>query len=253
MSSTKIEWTNASWNPVTGCTKVSAGCKHCYAEVMARRLCAMRMEKYKNEFHVTLHEDCLDEPMKWHKPRTIFVCSMSDLFHEAVPFSFIDKVISVIKKTPQHQYQLLTKRAERMQEYFSTRAVPANVWLGTTVDIQQSKKRIESLRSIVNVPIRFLSCEPLLEDLGELNLEGIDWIIVGGESGRLARPMKEEWVLNIKSQVERAGKAFFFKQWGTWGSDGIKRNKRINGKTLQGVICQAMPVEKLKYEKTQKV
>lgn len=241
MSSTKIEWTDASWNPVTGCTKISAGCQHCYAEIMARRLCAMRVDKYKNGFHVTLHEDCLDEPKRWHKPCTIFVCSMSDLFHEDVPFSFIDKVLATIEQTPRHRYQLLTKRADRMQEYFSTRNVPINVWLGVTVDVRESKPRIDFLRNIENVPIRFLSCEPLLEDLGTLNLEGIDWIIVGGESGRKARPMKEEWVLNIKGQVEMDRKSFFFKQWGTWGSDGIKRNKRQNGKALQGVVCQMMP------------
>lgn len=241
MSNTKIEWTDASWNPITGCTKISSGCQHCYAEVMARRLCAMLVPKYKNGFQVTLHEECLEEPLAWKNPKTIFVCSMSDLFHKDVPFEFIDKVISTIEKTPRHRYQLLTKRADRMAEYFSTRRVPSNAWLGVTVDVKTSKPRIEALRSIKNVAIRFLSCEPLLEDLGELNLTDIDWIIVGGESGRMARPMKEEWVLNIKRQVEEAGKAFFFKQWGTWGSDGIKRNKHKNGKILQGAICQAMP------------
>lgn len=242
MSSTKIEWTDASWNPVTGCTKISSGCQHCYAEVMARRLCAMRVGKYQNGFKVTLHEDALDEPLQWKRPRTIFVCSMSDLFHKDVPFEFIDKVLATIKKTPQHRYQLLTKRADRMEEYFRTREVPSNAWLGVTVDVKSSKPRIDSLRSISNVPIRFLSCEPLLEDLGELDLSGIDWIIVGGESGRQARPMKEEWILNIKRQVESADKTFFFKQWGTWGSDGIKRNKHMNGKTLQGKVFQMMPV-----------
>lgn len=242
MSSTKIEWTDASWNPVTGCTKISSGCQHCYAEVMARRLCAMGVDKYRNGFRVTLHEEALEEPLKWRKQRTIFVCSMSDLFHKDVPFEFIDKVLDIINKTPQHRYQLLTKRADRMAEYFSTRLVPANTWLGVTVDVQTSKHRIDYLRSIEKVPIRFLSCEPLLEDLGQLDLTGIDWIIVGGESGRQARPMKEEWVLNIKAQVEMADKAFFFKQWGTWGSDGVKRDKHKNGKSLQGAVFQAMPV-----------
>lgn len=241
MSISKIEWTEASWNPITGCTKISPGCKYCYAEVMSRRLCAMRVEKYKNGFQLTLHEDCLNEPLLWKHPMTIFVCSMSDLFHKEVPFDFIDKVFSVIKSTPQHKYQVLTKRADRMAEYFKTRTVPSNVWLGVTVDVQSSKPRIDALRSISDVPIRFLSCEPLLEDLGALNLEGIDWIIVGGESGIMARPMKEEWVLNIKNQVEAVGKAFYFKQWGTWGSDGIKRSKKRNGKNLQGKVFQAMP------------
>ena len=241
MSTSKIEWTDASWNPVTGCTKISSGCQHCYAEMMARRLNAMRVDKYKNGFKVTLHEDCLNEPILWKKPKTIFVCSMSDLFHVDVPFVFIDKVMDTIAHTPQHRYQILTKRAERMAEYFSTRRVPSNAWLGVTVDVQTSKPRIDALRSIQNVPIRFLSCEPLLEDLGQLNLNGIDWIIVGGESGHQARPMKEEWVINIKNQVEMSAKAFFFKQWGTWGSDGIKRNKHKNGKQLRGAICQTMP------------
>lgn len=242
MSSTKIEWTDASWNPITGCTKISAGCLHCYAEVMARRLCAMHVGKYQNGFKVTLHPECLREPIEWRKPKRIFVCSMSDLFHKDVPFSFIDDVLSTIERTPRHRYQLLTKRADRMADYFSTRTVPSNAWLGVTVDVQASKPRIDFLRSIQNAPIRFLSCEPLLEDLGILNLVGIDWVIVGGESGRLARPMKEEWVINIKTQVETAEKAFFFKQWGTWGSDGVKRNKHKNGKILQGAICQKMPV-----------
>lgn len=241
MSTTKIEWTDATWNPVTGCTKTSEGCAHCYAEVMARRLKAMGTEKYKNGFKVTLHEDALNEPKKWHKPRNIFVCSMSDLFHKDVPFEFVDKVIQVIKDTPQHRYQLLTKRAERMKDYFMTREVPKNVWVGVTVEVQTSKSRIDALRTIKNAPIRFLSCEPLLEDLGELDLTGIDWIIVGGESGLQARPMKEEWVKGIKAQCDAANKAFFFKQWGTWGSDGVKRDKHKNGKLLDGKVCQAMP------------
>ena len=241
MSTTKIEWTDATWNPVTGCTKTSEGCAHCYAEVMARRLKAMGTEKYKNGFKVTLHEDALNEPKKWHKPRNIFVCSMSDLFHKDVPFEFVDKVIQVIKDTPQHRYQLLTKRAERMKDYFMTREVPKNVWVGVTVELQTSKSRIDALRTIKNAPIRFLSCEPLLEDLGELDLTGIDWIIVGGESGLQARPMKEEWIKGIKAQCDAANKAFFFKQWGTWGSDGVKRDKHKNGKQLDGKVCQAMP------------
>lgn len=242
MSTSKIEWTDASWNPITGCTKISSGCQHCYAEMMARRLRAMGVDKYKNGFQISLHEECLEEPLAWKKPKTIFVCSMSDLFHKDVPFGFIDRVLSVIERTPHHRYQILTKRAERMAEYFCSHPVPANAWLGVTVDVQSSKPRIDALRGIDNAPIRFLSCEPLLEDLGLLDLDGIDWVIVGGESGRLARPMKEDWVLHIKDQVEAAGKAFFFKQWGTWGSDGIKRDKHKNGKALQGKVIQTMPV-----------
>ena len=241
MKTTKIEWTDKTWNPITGCTKFSAGCQNCYAEVMARRLQAMGQEKYKKGFTLTLHEDSLQEPMLWKKPHTIFVCSMSDLFHKDVSFDFIDKVMNVIKQTPHHRYQILTKRAERMKEYFSNRENPKNVWLGVTVENKVSKSRIDVLRTL-NAPIRFLSCEPLLEDLGVIDLGNIDWVIVGGESGRCARPMLEEWVLSIKKQCEKQETAFFFKQWGTWGSDGVKRSKHLNGKKINGRIYQEMPV-----------
>lgn len=240
MKTTKIEWTDKTWNPITGCTKKSAGCAHCYAEVMARRLQAMRLEKYRNGFGLTLHEEALTEPLQWKKQHNIFVCSMSDIFHEKVPFEFVDRIMKTISQTPQHRYQILTKRSERMVEYFKTRPIPKNVWLGVTVECQTSTSRIDDLRGL-DATVKFLSCEPLIEDLGELNLEGIDWIIVGGESGPLARPMKLEWVVNIKSQVEQQGAAFFFKQWGTWGSDGIKRNKHANGKLLFGEVIQQMP------------
>jgi len=241
MKTTKIEWTDKTWNPITGCTKFSDGCQNCYAEVMARRLQAMGQEKYKNGFTLTLHEDSLQEPMLWKKPHTIFVCSMSDLFHKDVSFDFIDKVMNVIKQTPHHRYQILTKRAERMKEYFSNRENPKNVWLGVTVENKVSKSRIDVLRTL-NAPIRFLSCEPLLEDLGVIDLGNIDWVIVGGASGRCARPMLEEWVLSIKKQCEKQETAFFFKQWGTWGSDGVKRSKHLNGKKINGRIYQEMPV-----------
>jgi len=207
---------------------------------MSKRLQAMKQDKYKNGFTLTMHNDVLDEPIKWKKPHTIFVCSMSDLFHENVPFVFIDKVMETIKSTPQHNYQILTKRANRMTEYFLDKSIPKNAWLGVTVDIASSKSRIDFLRNL-NAPIKFLSCEPLLEDLGDMNLDGIDWVIVGGESGAKARPMKEEWVQSIKVQTEKQGSAFFFKQWGTWGSDGIKRNKKANGKLINGKVYQAMP------------
>lgn len=241
MSQSKIEWTDLTWNPVTGCTKTSEGCRNCYAEVMARRLKGMGKSKYMNGFKLTIHPEALEEPRKWHKPCNIFVCSMGDLFHDEVPLEFIDKVMEVICDTPQHRYQILTKRAERMAEYFSTHKVPENVWLGVTVECSQTKERIDYLRSIP-AKVHFLSCEPLIESLGALNLQGIEWIIVGGESGSLARPMREEWVLEIKEQVEKQGSIFFFKQWGTWGSDGIKRNKHVNGKSLKGKIIQDMPV-----------
>ena len=241
MKTTKIEWTDKTWNPVTGCTKKSTGCLHCYAEVMSRRLKAMGQKKYVNGFTVTLHEKCLEEPLVWKGSHNIFVCSMSDLFHENVPFEFIDKIFTVIKKTPQHRYQILTKRAERMTEYFAVREIPVNVWLGVTVEAKDFRFRMDFLRKL-QATVKFLSCEPLLEDLGELNLDGIDWVIVGGESGAQARPMQESWVLNIRRQTEEQGVRFFFKQWGTWGADGIKRNKHANGKLLKGEIIQEMPI-----------
>ena len=240
MKTTKIEWTDKTWNPITGCTKYSQGCANCYAETMSRRLKAMGLDKYANGFELTLHSDCLEEPMQWKKPHNIFVCSMSDLFHKDVPFEFIDEVMHIMNSTPQHRYQILTKRAERMAEYFATREIPQKAWLGVTVEAQTSKNRIDILRTLA-APIRFLSCEPLLEDLGCLNLDNIDWVIVGGESGPSARPMKEDWVLSIKEQTDKQNSAFFFKQWGAWGSDGIKRNKCVNGKLLQGKIFQDMP------------
>lgn len=240
MRTTKIEWTERTWNPVTGCTKLSEGCAHCYAEVMSRRLCAMGNTKYANGFKSTIHLEALKEPFNWERPSTIFVCSMSDLFHKDVPFVFIDKVFRVIEETPQHNYQILTKRAERMAEYFKIRNIPENAWIGVTVENKETKYRIDHIRHL-DATIKFLSCEPLLGDLEELNLNGINWIIVGGESGSQARPMKEEWVLNIKRQADANNIPFFFKQWGTWSKEGIKGNKKINGKLLEGVIVQNMP------------
>lgn len=240
MAETKIEWTDKTWNPVTGCSKQSDGCVHCYAEVMARRLKAMGQKKYTNGFKLTVHEDDLNEPYKWKGSHNVFVCSMADLFHKEVPFEFIDKVMDVIRNTPQNRYQILTKRAERMEEYFRGRIVPDNAWLGVTVENQKTKYRVKCL-SAIDAKIHFLSCEPLLENLGVLELDNIQWIIVGGESGTQARPMKEEWVLNIKQQACDNSIPFFFKQWGTWGQDGIKRNKKVNGKLLEGTICQEMP------------
>ena len=242
MAETKIEWTDKTWNPITGCTKKSEGCVHCYAEVMARRLKGMGQIKYKNVFKLTLHPEDLEEPKKWRKPHNIFVCSMGDLFHEDVPFEFVDRVMKTILETPHHRYQILTKRAERMEEYFKSRDIPVNVWLGVTVEVKRVRFRVDYLRHL-QASVRFLSCEPLLEDLGDMNLEGIDWIIVGGESGTQARPMKEEWVLNVTRQAEDKDIDFFFKQWGTWSHDGVKRNKHVNGKLLEGRVVQQMPKE----------
>lgn len=240
MAKSKIEWTDKTWNPVTGCTKTSSGCKHCYAEVMARRLKAMHKNKYLNGFQVTEHEEDLQEPKHWKGSYNVFVCSMGDLFHEDVSDAFIDKVMQTIKETPNNRYQLLTKRAERMADYFSSHEIPQNAWLGVTVESIATKFRIDVIRNLA-ATIKFLSCEPLLEDLGTLNLEGINWIIVGGESGLQARPMKENWAISIKKQAKKAKIPFFFKQWGTWGQDGIKRNKKVNGKLLEGKIIQEMP------------
>ena len=240
MNTTKIEWTDKTWNPVTGCTKISSGCKNCYAEIMANRLHAMGVDKYSNKFTPTIHEDELNEPMQWKKPHTVFVCSMADLFHDSVPFEFINKVMNTIQEANHHRYQILTKRAERMAEYFLNRKVPENVWLGVTVESSSEISRIDALRGL-QATIRFLSCEPLIDDLGYIDLTSIDWVIVGGESGNKARPMNPEWVRSIMNQTNEQGAAFFFKQWGTWGSDGIKRNKKANGKILDGKVIQMMP------------
>lgn len=241
MRTTKIEWTDKTWNPITGCTQISSGCMNCYAKTMSARLKAMGVKKYTDGFSLRLHEDILDEPLRWKKPHNVFVCSMSDLFHERVPDLFIEKVLTTIEITHHHNYQLLTKRAERMKYFFSSRRIPKNVWLGVTVEARSTKNRIDCLRDL-DASIKFLSCEPLLENLESMNLSGIDWVIVGGESGPKARPMEPSWVMSIKEQAERNGVAFFFKQWGTWGSDGIKRNKKANGKMINGRIYQEMPI-----------
>ncbi len=232
----KIEWTEETWNPITGCTKISDGCKYCYAETMARRLQAMGVKGYENGFKLTLQPDRLLYPLLKKKPTCYFVNSMSDLFHKDIPYTYIDKVIETIEKTPQHRYQILTKRAEIMAHYFSTRKVPNNVWLGVTVENKKSILRIDYLRKI-NTKIRFISAEPLLEDLGKINLSGLHWFIVGGESGHNARIMCKEWVLNIKEQCEQKNVAFFFKQWG-----GNNHTKKKNGRLLDGKLYDAMPV-----------
>lgn len=237
---TKIEWTDRTWNPITGCTQCSLGCAHCYAKNLANRLRAMHIKKYSLGFTPTIQRQSLYEPYGWKKPCNIFVCSMSDLFHESIPFDYIDEIFGVMKNAPQHRFQVLTKRVERMTEFFTTHKVPSNVWIGTTVESSEYLYRIDYLRNIPST-IRFLSCEPLLSDLGSMNLQGIDWIIVGGESGISARPMKIEWVRNIRNQAIINSIPFFFKQWGSWGEDGIKRNKSKNGKLLDGAIVQEYP------------
>lgn len=238
----RIEWTEKTWNPTIGCTKVSQGCKNCYAETMALRLKAMGVHGYEKGFQLTLMPERLAEPLERKKPTIYFVNSMSDVFHEKVPFHYIERIFDVIRNAHQHTFQVLTKRAERMEKFFRTRSVPLNAWLGVSVENKRHGiPRIGSLRE-VDAEIRFLSAEPLLEDLGEIDLDGIHWVIVGGESGRKARPMRQEWVENIKTQCEEADVAFFFKQWGAWGADGQKRSKKANGRTLSGRIWDDMPI-----------
>lgn len=240
-TASKIEWTEQTWNPVTGCTKVSPGCKHCYAETMAHRLKAMGASGYDRGFKLTLQPDRLEQPLKRKRATVWFVNSMSDLFHKEIPDAYIDRVFDSIRETPQHTYQILTKRSERLPQYFANRAVPDNVWLGVSVENRKyGKPRIDDLRQ-VQAQIRFLSVEPLLEDLGEINLKNIHWVIVGGESGSKARPMKPEWARRIKQQCEEAGVAYFFKQWGAWGADGRKRNKHANGRELDGKTWNQYP------------
>jgi protein gp37 len=238
---TSIEWTEQTWNPTVGCSKVSPGCAHCYAEAMAKRLQAMGVKGYEDGFVVTLLPNRLEEPLKRRKPTIYFVNSMSDLFHEGIPDDYIRQVFDVIRRAPQHTFQVLTKRAERMATFFRTCEPPRNAWLGVTVENREHGiPRLDWLRK-VPAHIRFVSVEPLLEDLGKLDLNGIHWVIVGGESGPKARPMQQEWVLNIKRQCEAQRSAFFFKQWGGWGADGTKRAKKQNGRLLQGRTWDAVP------------
>jgi protein gp37 len=237
----RIEWTEQTWNPTVGCTKISPGCKNCYAEIMAQRLQAMGMRGYENGFRITLMPERLAEPLERRKPTIYFVNSMSDLFHDKVPFDYIHRVFDVMSQSPQHTFQVLTKRAERMAKFCESIIVPQNVWLGVSVENKKhGVPRITVLREI-DVAVRFLSIEPLLEDIGEFDLTGIHWAIVGGESGSKARPMKREWVDNIKQQCDAADVAFFFKQWGTWGADGQRRSKKANGRRYRGRVWDAMP------------
>jgi len=234
MAQSSIEWTEMTWNPTTGCDKVSAGCKYCYAEVMARRLQAMGIDKYKDGFELRLHEDALDIPYEWKKPKVVFVNSMSDLFHKDVPIAFIQKVFDVMNKTPMHTYQVLTKRAERLYELHDKLNWTTNIWMGVSVENDKVKDRIDFLRE-TNARVKFLSLEPLIGPLTNLNLENIHWAIVGGESGRKARPMKESWVWDIRQQCADQGVAFFFKQWG-----GV--NKKKTGRELGGRTYDEMPM-----------
>ena len=241
MATSKIEWTESTWNPVTGCTKISVGCKNCYAERIANRLQAMGQPNYKNGFKVTLHKHVLDYPLHWKKPQTIFVNSMSDLFHENVPESFILKVFDVMEQAYWHHFQVLTKRSARLKKLALKLNWPENVWMGVSVENHKVQFRIDDLTDIP-AEIRFLSLEPLLGPLENLNLLRIDWVIIGGESGPRARPMEKEWVIQIKKQCIEQRVHFFFKQWG-----GV--NKKKNGRLLEGRTWDEMPIKSVDSKK----
>jgi protein gp37 len=230
MAASKIEWTELTWNPVTGCDKISAGCKFCYAEVMAKRLKAMGVSKYRNEFRLTLHEDVLQEPYTWPGSKIVFVNSMSDLFHKDVPIDFIQRTFKVMNENPQHVFQVLTKRADVLCEYDKQNLLKwtHNIWMGVSVENSKVKERIKLLRQ-TKAKTKFLSIEPLIGPLGRVNLKKIDWVIVGGESGRKPRPMNVDWVLSLQEQCETKGVAFFFKQWG--GKNKKKAGRELNGQT----------------------
>lgn len=237
MAQSSIEWTEMTWNPTTGCTKISAGCKFCYAEIMSRRLKAMGVPKYKDGFKVRTHADQLNVPYTWKSSKIVFVNSMSDLFHEDIPLAFIKKVFDVMNDNPNHVFQVLTKRAERLYEVHNELKWTHNIWMGVSVENDKMLNRINFLRK-TKAKVKFLSCEPLIGPLSHLNLKKIDWVIVGGESGHKPRPMNADWVLAIKEQCERAGVAFFFKQWGG-------RNKKANGRLLNGRTYDEMPDQQL--------
>jgi protein gp37 len=233
-SNSKIEWTESTWNPLTGCNKVSPGCKYCYAERFAKRLQAMGQPNYRNGFKLTLHEHALKQPLTLKKPQMIFVNSMSDLFHKDVPLAFVEKTFDVILKAHWHVFQVLTKRSERLLELHQYLPWPPNIWMGVSVENTDYTFRIDHLRK-TDAKIKFLSLEPLLGPLPALNLSGIDWIIVGGESGPKARPIKTDWILEIKEQCLEANVPFFFKQWGG-------KNKKKNGRLLEGKIWNELPL-----------
>ncbi len=240
-----IEWTEATWNPLTGCTKISPGCKHCYAERMAIRLKAMGQANYINGFKLTLQEQALELPLQWRKPRTVFVNSMSDLFHKDVPTSFIHRVFEVMNKAHWHQFQVLTKRAERLEQIAPELTWSPNIWMGVSVENSDYSYRIDHLRR-TPAHIKFLSLEPLLGELPKLNLKNIDWVIVGGESGPGARLMEAEWVKDIRNQCQKAKVAFFFKQWG-----GIHKSK--TGRHLDNRTWDDLPLVKFNRNKTQQI
>lgn len=253
MAQSSIEWTEMTWNPTTGCDKLSAGCKFCYALTMSKRLQAMGQEKYKNGFKLTLHPDALEIPYKWRTPKTVFVNSMSDLFHKDIPLNYIKKVFKVMNENLQHTFQVLTKRGEVLAKYDSKNELnwTPNIWMGVSVENEKVIHRIDYLRD-VKAKIKFLSLEPLLGPLQNLNLQNIDWVIVGGESGHKARPVKKEWITDIKKQCDEYSIAFFFKQWGKPEFNCDAEDPTINvehknhakgGCQLDGKMYRELPVK----------
>lgn len=233
MAQTSIEWTEMTWNPITGCTKISSGCKFCYAEIMTKRLKGMGLAKYSNGFDLTLHENALEIPYTWKKSKVVFVNSMSDLFHKEVPLSFIRKVFKVMNENPQHVFQVLTKRADVLLKHNEHLNWTSNIWMGVTIENDTVLERMDLLKK-TSAHLKFLSCEPLIGPLGMLDLNGIDWVIVGGESGRKPRPMEEKWVVEIQKQCADKNVPFFFKQWGG-------RNKKKAGAELMGKKFKEIP------------
>jgi len=229
-----IEWTEATWNPTTGCKKVSEGCRHCYAATMAKRLHAMGQPRYQNGFKLTLHEDLIELPLKWKKPKRIFVNSMSDLFHKDVPDDFIMKVFDTMNRAPQHTFQVLTKRPERVAKLANTISWTENIWIGTSIEDMRVAERADFIRHIP-AAVRFLSCEPLLGSLDDLNLKDFDWVIAGGESGPGARPMDPDWPRELRDKCTNAAIAYFFKQWG-----GVQKHR--TGRVLDGRTWDEMPI-----------
>jgi protein gp37 len=234
MAQSSIEWTEMTWNPTTGCTKLSPGCKYCYAEIMARRLKGMGLGKYGNGFDLALHEGALELQYSWKKPKLVFVNSMSDLFHKDIPFSFIQKVFDVMNENPQHVFQVLTKRADIMLRHADKLNWTPNIWMGVTVENAEVLSRIDYLK-LTPASIKFLSCEPLLGPLTGIDISGIDWVIVGGESGRNPRPMLEDWVIELQELCAVMDVPFFFKQWGG-------RNKKMAGSELKGKTYKEIPL-----------
>lgn len=248
MSKTEILWTEYSWNPLTGCTHAGTPeCDHCYAKSMARRLQAMGQNRYVNGFQLTLHPQALQEVQIIPAGSLVFLPSMSDLFHEGVPTEYIEKVLEACSSRPDLIFQVLTKRAERMADYFHSHPVPQNVWTGVTIGHAKSLYRLNYLKQI-NAPVRWISAEPLLGDIAPLmDLTGIDWVVVGGESGVGARPMEEAWAWNMKLACDASGAQFFFKQWGTWSENGQRASKKVNGHLLKNVEYMNYPTPRVNY------